>query len=125
MKTCEVCGKEFTNHAAYYRHRKVHSGRTYQCHHCGKTFTRKYKASQHEKAAHPQQAEPSAEGCQAECFDAIDGEVRRVSYSPGDEHARDPVVCLTHHRAQILELLQTELQTRRGLKFYLCVKVRS
>lgn len=124
MKTCEVCGKNYTSPSAFNRHKKVHAGRTFPCAQCGKTFTRKYNASQHEKTAHAQQPELRAEGCQAnQCFDAINGRARRVSYPPMNEPARDPLMFLNGHQRQIVQILEAELLNRRGLKFYLCLKV--
>ncbi len=123
MKTCEICGKNFASRQGYHRHKKVHTVQTFPCVQCGKTFTRKDVLKKHEKTHTNQQPASRPDRCQSECLDAIDGHARQVSYLPETRHARDPLVFQTDHQTAFVELLQSELHSRKGLKFYPCLKV--
>lgn len=115
MRTCNICGKNFASSSSLSQHKRVHGDKRFTCVHCGKGYLRRDRYLQHLRThSNPQQA-----GCADE---ALNGSAQRVSFTPVGIHA-DPMAFMAAKRQEITALLEQELKKRKGLKFFICLKV--
>ena len=144
---CGVCGKGFGRKDALERHMKIHARtKQFQCSTCTKTFYRKDVRLRHEKSCCRRKAvadqlqnarteentvqvgrgesSSTKEGENDVCESALNGNLRTTHMKPRINEKYDLTLFLKGKKANIFKNLQTELEEKKGVKWFISTQVK-
>lgn len=132
-RLCEVCGKTFRNKYHFNRHVKQHTGeKKFACRKCGRYFARDDNRKRHELTCiretpvveqPPIVVEPPLAEAEVEPQQEALNTFSVFTIEPSPDNQFDLITFLNHTRGQLRDILIRELEERKGVKFYIVVKV--
>jgi len=146
---CERCGKSFNRKDALTRHLRTHAQKKeHECSYCSRQFYRKDKLDEHQqvckyeklyeeqekkrkadsetpdKQTQSSQSQREDKDDPCETATALQNGLKTFTYKPRKTEQLDLKYCLQQKIKVLLNRLRQELEKRKGIKWYLSVKVK-